>query len=124
MYITRIRETVKPTKRSILMKMVAIVLLGIFVLPGLCFGQQTGMLGLAGEMSGRCHGHGGQLPLPSHSCCYAKPQPRAPVQISPVSAPVDLDAGGATLPNQRGSHVLPVSIGAEFFSPPSAVLRI
>jgi hypothetical protein len=106
-------------------KMVAMVLLGIFVLPGLCFSQQPRTPGLARDMPGGCHGHHGQMPLPSHGCCYAKPQAPAQVQISPVLAALNPDAAGATLPNLKVPRVFPtVSIGTEFFSPPTAVLRI
>jgi hypothetical protein len=112
-------------KRPVGMKIVVMFLLGIFALGGLCLVQQAKTLGLAGDMPGGCHGHHKQMPVSSHSCCYAKPQPAAQVQISPVLAELNPDAAGVALSNPRASRVfLTVSIGAKYFSPPTSVLRI
>ena len=101
------------------------VLLATFALGGLCLVQQARTPGLVGDMPGGCHGHHRQMPVSSHSCWYAKPQPAVQVQISLVLASLNPDAAGVALPNPKTSRVfLTVSIGAKYFSPPTFVLRI
>lgn len=62
------------------MRILAAALLLIFVLPMICLAlPSTGL----GNMPGHCHGHSSPASDPDHSCCRARPESPAQVQIAP-----------------------------------------
>lgn len=78
-----------------------------------------------GQVNGGCHGHHYPMPMPSHTCCYARPQPAAPIQISPSATAPQAVAGDAMPPEVNSACIaLVVSSHMSLSLPPQRVLRI
>jgi hypothetical protein len=65
------------------MRILAAALLLGFVLPMICLALPSTVLG---SMPGHCHRHGSPVSDPDHSCCRARPESPAQVQIAPSPA--------------------------------------
>jgi len=78
-----------------------------------------------GPMPGGCHGHHEPVPLPGHSCCYARPQLPAQMQIAPLLAPVNLIRRDVSQVGDSGVNVVfNTHVRADSSPPPPSVLRI
>lgn len=116
-------HTLEPMSRSRLLTVIAMTLTVASVLLPACVALPMGAVPTA--MPSDCHGENGNMPAPSHTCCYAGHHAPATVEAAPAPVvlvvSVDLvymsDDGHAT-----DRHALPVSTDAS--PPPPAVLRI
>jgi hypothetical protein len=106
-------------------KILAAGLLLIFVLPAIAFSLSATVLTESGQVSGGCHGHHNPMPMPSHSCCYARPQAAAPIQIGPSATPLQTVVGDA-VPSElsRGDLGLVARSHVNLSPPPQPILRI
>src|SRR5512135_338141 len=79
--------------RSTTIKLLCMGALLILVLPLFAFPLfATGTV----RIGGGCHGHH-PAPMSSHSCCYARPQTPAQVQVVPTKSPLQM-VGGLVVP--------------------------
>src|SRR5205807_9936102 len=79
---------IQPMHYSISTRVFATILLVVVGAPIVCLALPATIS--PGPMPGGCHGHHEPVPLPSHSCCCARPQLPAQMQIAPLLAPVNL----------------------------------
>lgn len=99
-------------------------LLLVFVMPLFCLAQPMGMAVL-GSTPGGCHGHHRPMPLPTHRCCYAKPQLSAQVRLVSLQAVLNVVLGRVErIPSDRPLRGNSEPTHADLSPPLSSVLRI
>jgi hypothetical protein len=103
------------------MRILAVALLFIFVLPMICLALPANA---SGSMPGHCHGHSKPVSDPDHSCCRARPE-SAQVQIT--RSPTSHLSRAFDLGIVDSSNILlaPVPVDkADPSPPPQLILRI
>jgi|SRR5579859_1462186 len=103
-----------------LMKVLAGILLLAFGTPFV----SLALLMPPGGMTGGCHGHP-PMPTSSHSCCYARPEAPAQVQINPIAISGRLPIAKASPLKVECTNVAVMAyLQWDFSPPPESVLRI
>jgi hypothetical protein len=111
--------------RSTTVRMLAAGLLLVFVLPAVSVALPRAIFMTSGNMAGGCHGHRESMPIPSHSCCYARPQAPARVQMISSATPLNLAVGEVAAPIADHAHLVLAQPSQTAPSPPpQLILRI
>lgn len=93
----------------------------VFLLPLLAFPLSATAL----TNMGGCHGHHEPMPMPSHSCCYARPQAPAQVRVVSSLTVLQIKAGNPASSDRDPDFIVPVAPRDAELSPPAPlILRI
>lgn len=107
--------------RHSLARILAAALLLIFVLPMICLALPSTL----GTMPGHCHGHRGPVSDPDHSCCRARPESPAQVQIAPSPTSHLSQAFDFGMVDSPSIRLAPAAVDkADPSPPPQPILRI
>ena len=114
---------IQPMHYLISTRVFATILLVVLGAPIVCLALPATIS--PGPMPGGCHGHHEPVPLPSRSCCCARPQLPAQMQIAPLLAPVNLIRRDVSQVGDSGVNVVfNTHVRADSSPPPPSVLRI
>ena len=104
------------------MRILAAALLLIFVLPIMCLALPSTVFG---SMPGHCDGHSSPVSDPDHSCCRARPESPAQVQITPSPTSHLSRAFDFGIVDSSSIFPSPVPVDkADPSPPPQLILRI